>query len=344
MDALLANWDVIGASYDNLMISPHGAPVRLDTGGALRFRAQGGPKGPAFNADPTEFETLRTNGTARSIFGKMTDADLISSLEEIKGFMTDAVRADIRLYDSNPEEMIAILEARHKSLMDKLDNLLEQRRKAADRSAIPVNADAKAFFDKDTDVRYASVSQQEKKYEWHRENVRPVWQELEKKLTFEEKTSVYQYNGDFYEPINAKLRTGKEPFSLDDRERINNFIKNIDSAFDKAAPHKGTRVITRFQPESVLMGSKPGEVVEIKGHFSAGDIPQSYFWRDDSCAVELLVREGQTGVLAGFNAGETELLVRHGAKIRIIAVKQLKYSRGGLGPPTLLTVYQAELL
>jgi len=59
-DALLANWDVAGASNDNILVVA-GKPVRIDNGGALGFRAQGGKK-PSFY-DKTgvvaELESLR---------------------------------------------------------------------------------------------------------------------------------------------------------------------------------------------------------------------------------------------------------------------------------------------
>lgn len=43
MDALLANWDVMGQTYDNIGFV-QGKAVRLDNGGSMHFRAQGKPK------------------------------------------------------------------------------------------------------------------------------------------------------------------------------------------------------------------------------------------------------------------------------------------------------------
>jgi 8-oxo-dGTP pyrophosphatase MutT (NUDIX family) len=59
MDALLANWDVVGASNDNLLTDAHGHAVRIDMGGSLLFRAKGGEKGEAFGMDAEEINTLR---------------------------------------------------------------------------------------------------------------------------------------------------------------------------------------------------------------------------------------------------------------------------------------------
>lgn len=38
-DVFLANWDVIGLSKDNIIVSPQGTPIRIDNGGSLLFRA-----------------------------------------------------------------------------------------------------------------------------------------------------------------------------------------------------------------------------------------------------------------------------------------------------------------
>lgn len=43
-DALLGNWDVVGAGLDNILVDKAGAAWRIDNGGSLRFRAQGAPK------------------------------------------------------------------------------------------------------------------------------------------------------------------------------------------------------------------------------------------------------------------------------------------------------------
>ena len=41
-DALLGNWDVIGANADNVLVTTSGQVLRIDNGGSLRYRAQGG--------------------------------------------------------------------------------------------------------------------------------------------------------------------------------------------------------------------------------------------------------------------------------------------------------------
>ena len=87
-DAWLANWDVAGKSYDNLMIDDKGNAVRVDMGGSLLFRAQGGSKGGAFGDEATEIDTLRDpdgkNPQSAKVFGGMAVSDVIKSIDKLK--------------------------------------------------------------------------------------------------------------------------------------------------------------------------------------------------------------------------------------------------------------------
>ena len=86
MDALLANWDVIGLNNDNLLITSDGKHVvRIDAGGSFDYHAKQGGSKP-FGAIPTELITLldnNVNAQSAGIFGKMSRADMINSLEKV---------------------------------------------------------------------------------------------------------------------------------------------------------------------------------------------------------------------------------------------------------------------
>jgi hypothetical protein len=75
VDVLLANWDVVGLTGDNLILGPDGM-YRIDPGGALTFRARGDRKGDAFGDDPGELTTMKDPryGTAGRVFGRMSAA------------------------------------------------------------------------------------------------------------------------------------------------------------------------------------------------------------------------------------------------------------------------------
>lgn len=85
VDALLANWDVIGMLEDNILLPSDGSPaVRIDNGGSLTFRAQGGKK--PFNNVVTEVDTMRNktiSPQAAKIFGDLTDTDIDTQIKTI---------------------------------------------------------------------------------------------------------------------------------------------------------------------------------------------------------------------------------------------------------------------
>ncbi len=97
IDAWLANWDVIGMEYDNIVTDENDDPVRIDPGGALLFRAQGSPKGRAFGDTVTELETLidpDMNPESESVFRNITKQELIyqaNRLQEIDPEDIDSV-------------------------------------------------------------------------------------------------------------------------------------------------------------------------------------------------------------------------------------------------------------
>jgi hypothetical protein len=78
VDAWLANWDVAGMTYDNIIVVD-GVPYRIDTGGSLQYRAQGGPKGSNFGAEVGELQTLRNqsmNPSSGHVFSGITQGEL----------------------------------------------------------------------------------------------------------------------------------------------------------------------------------------------------------------------------------------------------------------------------
>jgi SPP1 gp7 family putative phage head morphogenesis protein len=85
VDAWLGNWDVVGMNYDNLLLKG-GRAIRVDTGGAMRYRAQGSlKKSTEWGPDVTELESLR-DGTASqttSVFGKVTEAQELAGARKV---------------------------------------------------------------------------------------------------------------------------------------------------------------------------------------------------------------------------------------------------------------------
>jgi len=84
--AWLANWDAAGMGGDNVGVRKNGDVVTLDTGGGLKYRAQGEPKGIAFGNTVTEVDTLRDsakNHDAAKLYGTMSNGELIASMKRV---------------------------------------------------------------------------------------------------------------------------------------------------------------------------------------------------------------------------------------------------------------------
>lgn len=87
-DALLGNWDVVGMEMDNILIAKDGTPYRIDNGGSLRYRAQGGLKGDLWNDYPTELWSLQNpdiNEQTANVFDGLSYADLVGQMEALQG-------------------------------------------------------------------------------------------------------------------------------------------------------------------------------------------------------------------------------------------------------------------
>jgi SPP1 gp7 family putative phage head morphogenesis protein len=83
-DALFANHDVVGLSYDNVFIVG-GKSYRIDNGGAFFFRAQGAPKRD-FGKVVQELTSMRdpaVNPQTAAVFGRLTEADIDDQITRI---------------------------------------------------------------------------------------------------------------------------------------------------------------------------------------------------------------------------------------------------------------------
>lgn len=129
-DALLSNWDAY--KNDNILIGSNDNKLyRIDNGGALRFRAQGGAKGSAFGGEVGELETLKTNNPYISSF--LTEADIQAQIDDVL---------------SKKEEVLAVAKDEElKTIMEERFNYLEGMKKyakggtvSASRTAMEIGA------------------------------------------------------------------------------------------------------------------------------------------------------------------------------------------------------------
>lgn len=118
-DALVGNWDVLGADGDNVLIDSKGVAWRVDVGGSMRMRAQGAAKlGRDWNAYPTELWSLkRSTGAVDRIRASVFDA--INHDERMRQVRDLVKRKKELLAAANPENR-DVLAAR----IDQMEDLL----------------------------------------------------------------------------------------------------------------------------------------------------------------------------------------------------------------------------
>jgi hypothetical protein len=129
VDALVSNWDVHGASGDNVLWSG-GKPIRVDLGGAMAFRAQGGAK-PSFSASSPwgEPESMRTSPQGKAFYGDMTDKQVADSLRTAAGIDVTQVGKDWVAQGVPPalaSRWAETLEARQKQIPDLVAGLTKK--------------------------------------------------------------------------------------------------------------------------------------------------------------------------------------------------------------------------
>jgi len=101
LHAWLANWDVVGLAYDNLVLGPDGHALCIDLGGSLQYHAQGKLKKDTsstyFANTVTEWDNFQTGASnahvAAEIFSPITDEERINSAVKVMAIQDDLIRA-----------------------------------------------------------------------------------------------------------------------------------------------------------------------------------------------------------------------------------------------------------
>lgn len=119
LHAWMGNYDVVGATFDNLVLKG-GKAVNIDPGGALLFRAQGLKK-TDFGPKADTWDTMRqpgTNPNAGKVYGPMTDAELNQSAKALLVFTDEVIDDMVDAMDPGlGVDLRAILKARRDDIL-----------------------------------------------------------------------------------------------------------------------------------------------------------------------------------------------------------------------------------
>jgi hypothetical protein len=117
----------VGLSNDNLLLDKNGKAVRVDVGGSLLYRAQGGEKGADFGNEVTELKTLidhSKNSKSAAVFGGITQEDITASAMKVAKIKPDQIRKMVNLFgpgdDAQKTDLANKLIARRQNIIDQL--------------------------------------------------------------------------------------------------------------------------------------------------------------------------------------------------------------------------------
>lgn len=149
IDAWLANYDVIGLEYDNIL-DKDGQSIRADVGASLEYKAQGGPKGGGFNKEVNEISFLENKcdsgclknlgfsyvheqimKNASEVFKNLKWNNIEHGINILKTFTDQKIRTIVQNYgppDTNKQDLIVeTLIQRRDTILTKWVPLLKQK-------------------------------------------------------------------------------------------------------------------------------------------------------------------------------------------------------------------------
>lgn len=148
VDAWLADWDVVGLDYDNIVKGPTGKALRIDVGAGLRYRAQGGAKGRLFGDTVGEVDTLRdpsVNLQAAEVFGAIPEAKIQAGAAKVVAISDETLDNIVfSVYDDNEDlakELSTRLKRRRDDLKARYPGLVSQEVKPTPAQATGARVD-----------------------------------------------------------------------------------------------------------------------------------------------------------------------------------------------------------
>lgn len=186
-DCLLGNWDVVGASKDNVLVAADGSVIRADNGGALRYRAQGALKASSqWSGSVGELDSLRSaavNPASAAVFGSITT-------EEIRDQAKAIIKKRAALLKALPADLHDVANAR----LDTLEAVANAKPPKPVKGFKPTDPAAfRKFTPGDRDAMDVFGNK--------------AWEAWGKSLTKSEEKALGRYTGSGYHAMNGALRS-----------------------------------------------------------------------------------------------------------------------------------------
>jgi hypothetical protein len=307
-DALLANWDVVGSGWDNLLVAKSGEVLRIDNGGSLRYRAQGAPK-PSHNWSGVvgELDSLRdknVNQWSARVFGGLSDAEVAKQARAL-------VRKRKALLAAVPEELREVLGQR----LDTLANFA--RPKPRPRPIAGWKPKPASSFRSWADHDSAGMD------DWGK----AAYADWAKGLSPKETRALREYTGSDYADMNRALRTGNVPAG--EQERIETLRKALERGKleEDITVFRGVRRLADLGVDAAKLGH--GDLIREKAFVSTSLKPSvSQGFGGGGALFRIRMPAGSPGAYVNASAkgssipSEKEFLLPPGGGYRVVEVKR----------------------
>lgn len=275
VDAWLANWDVVGLEYDNLLFDADGNDLRVDPGGALLYRAQGARKGDAFGDVVGELETFQEGGkTTSRIYGNMTQLDRVMSARKLLDISEADIdeMVDATISDAADNELLKTrLKNRRSYILTKygLDGKAPAKPSEETSSSGGWNSSDGVEAKGGSTILDSNLTSEFISYDGLEAPVSAMDAEM---FTRDQRVAIKGYTGTDYSYINKLLRTGEASDTL--RVHLEKEVVDLDSAMEENGILESPARVFRG-----LIGHAPGtsgfngtDWAEIMGNLQVGDI------------------------------------------------------------------------
>ena len=238
VDAWLGNWDVIGLTNDNIGVKD-GNPFRIDVGGSMLFRAQGGEKGSSFGDVVEEFKNMTSQNmspNASKIFGNMTKTKLMASMKTVidlkESDITDIVSKS-GFSGNIKNSLIKTLINRQNDIKKKYDELKTPKKSVKKLEPYIKHESTDWSFVEPTaeDITIFKKWETFKKYKNHLRQSHVV-EKYGKILNEPEIVAIFSYTNSGYQILNSGLRRGKKS---DNDPLVRSYQRILNQALRKIA-------------------------------------------------------------------------------------------------------------
>ncbi|MFI2380579.1 ADP-ribosyltransferase domain-containing protein, partial [Streptomyces sp. NPDC018964] len=328
VDAWLANWDVAGAAFDNIVSSQHNAPVRIDTGGALLFRATGDPKGNSFGPQADEWESLRDkriNPQSSWVFSGMSSRRMKDSAGRVVSVRPEQVDATVDALGFNPAtsgRLKEVLRARRLDIATRAGIIISET-EGMSRAPEQIPPAETGFYGNpsfqssaEDRARFSRTFRLYDRYVPRVHELTASHRSLQG-IPQEDLVALLGYTGNaYFDVVNKALREQDSELL----ERYDAHIRGVVSGLNRLPVHKGpvTRAIEIYTPSElkrVVARYKVGTTIEEKSFVSTDAVKVT---RPGNVIFNIESLTGRrVDMLSEYQVTETEVLFPPGTRFHV---------------------------